>query len=131
MLNGVAGPQTRFPYSVAECGSATFWCGSVPYLLLTDPDPTPDSAPAPAIFVSDLQDGNKNIFWKFFHLLLSELYLHHFSRIKSHKEVTNSRNQDFLYYFCLMIEGSGAGSVPRTNGSGSAILLPYVTYEYI
>jgi hypothetical protein len=29
-----------------------------------------------------------------------------------------SRNQCFPYYFCLMIEGSGAGSVPRTNGPG-------------
>jgi hypothetical protein len=32
------------------CGSVTFWYG-------TDQDPTPD----PAIFVSDLQDGNKKI----------------------------------------------------------------------
>ncbi len=35
----------------------------------------------------------------------------------------NSRNEGFSYYFCLIIEGSGtgsrAGSVPRTNGSGS------------
>jgi hypothetical protein len=34
--------------------------------------------------------------------------LHHFSKIKSHKEFKNSRNQWFSYYFCLMIEGSGA-----------------------
>jgi hypothetical protein len=25
----------------------------------------------------------------------------------------------FSYFFCLMIEGSGSGSVPLTNGSGS------------
>ena len=35
----------------------------------------------------------------------------------------NSRNQGFSYYFCLMIEGPGAGvgsgSIPLTNGSGS------------
>ncbi len=31
------------------------------------------------------------------------LLLHHFSKIKSHKEVTNSRNQGFSYYFCLII----------------------------
>jgi hypothetical protein len=30
-----------------------------------------------------------------------------------------SRNQGFLYYFCLMIEGSGSGSIPLTNGSRS------------
>jgi hypothetical protein len=28
-----------------------------------------------------------------------------------------SKNQGFSYYFCLIIEGSGAG--PRTYGSGS------------
>jgi hypothetical protein len=31
----------------------------------------------------------------------------------------NSRKQGFSYYFRLMIEGSGSGSVPPTNGSGS------------
>ncbi len=32
----------------------------------------------------------------------------------------NGRNQDFSYFFCLMIEGSGseAGFVPLTSGSG-------------
>ncbi len=32
--------------------------------------------------------------------------------------VQNSRNQCFTNYFCLMIQGSGAGSVSLTNGSG-------------
>jgi hypothetical protein len=34
-----------------------------------------------------------------------KLHLHHFSKIKSHKEVTkqNSRNQGFSYYFSLML----------------------------
>jgi hypothetical protein len=31
----------------------------------------------------------------------------------------NIRNQDFSYYFCIMIEGSRAGSTPLTNRSGS------------
>jgi hypothetical protein len=37
------------------------------------------------------------------------------------KKSYNSKDQGFPYYFCLAIEGagSGAGSVPRTNGSGS------------
>jgi hypothetical protein len=35
------------------------------------------------------------------------------------KKSQNSRNQGFSYYFCLVIEGSGAGTVPLTNGSGS------------
>jgi hypothetical protein len=35
------------------------------------------------------------------------------------KKSQNSKNQDFSYYFCLMIEGSeaGFGSVPHTNRS--------------
>jgi hypothetical protein len=35
--------------------------GSIP--LITDPDPTLDPAPDPAIFVSFLQDGNKQVFF--------------------------------------------------------------------
>jgi hypothetical protein len=35
----------------------------------------------------------------------------------------NCRNQGLSYYLRLMIEGSGAGSVPRSNGSGFATLL--------
>jgi hypothetical protein len=47
--------------------------------------------------------------------------LHHFSKLKSQKDVRNSRYQGFSYYFSLMIEGSGVGSgcIPLTNGSGS------------
>jgi hypothetical protein len=38
--------------------------------------------------------------------------------VNSQKEVTKqSRNQGFCYYFCLMMEGSRAGSVLVTNGS--------------
>jgi hypothetical protein len=42
--------------------------------------------------------------------------LHHFSKIKSQEESQNGRNHGFSYYFCLMIEGSGVGSIPRTSG---------------
>ncbi len=82
-------------------------CGSVPLAtdpdsdpnLDLDPDPTPDSDPDPTlaqdpgIFVSDLQENviNKSKY---------------------------SRNLGFSYYFCLIIEGSGAGYVSHTNGSG-------------
>ena len=50
-----------------------------------------------------------------------QVHLHHFSNIKSPKEVTEQQESKFSYYFCLMIEvsGSGAGSIPLTNGSGS------------
>ncbi len=84
------------------CGSMTFWCGSGsadPCLWLMDPDP--DADPDPSIFIIDLQDANK-------------------------KKSQNIRNQGFSYWFCLMIEGSeagsragsGSGSIPLTNGSG-------------
>jgi hypothetical protein len=43
-----------------------------------------------------------------------------FSKIKNQKEVTKrSRNQGFSYFLCLVIEGSGSGSLPLTDGSGS------------
>jgi len=39
---------------------------------------------------------------------------------KSQKESQNSRIQDFSYYFYMMIEGSGSGSIPLlTSVSGS------------
>ncbi len=46
-----------------------------------------------------------------------KVHFHHFSKIKSQKELQNSRNQGFSYYFWMMIEGSG--SIPLTNGSRS------------
>jgi hypothetical protein len=48
-----------------------------------------------------------------------KVHLHHFSKIKSQKELKNSRNQGFSYYFYMMVEGSGFGSIPQTYGSGS------------
>jgi hypothetical protein len=50
-------------------------------------------------------------------------HLHHLSKIKSHKEVKKQYELRFLLLFCLVIEGSEAGSgsvsVSRTNESGS------------
>jgi hypothetical protein len=77
-----------------------------------------------AIFVIDHQVANKKqIFVKFFCLLLFEGKFTSFLKEQFKKESQNCRNQDFSYYFCLLIEGSGSGSiryrVPLTNGSGS------------
>jgi hypothetical protein len=49
----------------------------------------PDSDADPAIFVIDLQDANKKLKKKNFsaHYFL-KVHLHHFSKIKSQKEVT-------------------------------------------
>ncbi len=56
---------------------------------------------------------------KFFCLFLFEGTFISFFKDKNYKR---SRNQGFAYHFCLivMIEGSGSGSVPLTNGSGSS-----------
>ncbi len=79
-------------------------------------DPDPDSDPA--IFASDRKDGNEKIIKKkFLCLLLFKIHLHHFSKIE---EVTKrQKSRFFSYYFFLKIEGSGSGSIPLTNGSGS------------
>ncbi len=60
-----------------------------------------------------------NFFPSFSAFYFLKVHLHNFSKIKSHKEVKNSRNQGFSYNFCFMIEGSGSGAVPLTSGSGS------------
>jgi hypothetical protein len=56
--------------------------------------------PDPAIFVIDLQNANKKLIKKksiSAHYFL-KAYLHHFSKIKSHK-VVGCRNQGFLTIF--------------------------------
>ncbi len=73
------------------CGFVTFWYGSRsgsadPYHRLKDPDPDP------ALFVIDFQDANKNKLSFLAHYLL-KAHLHCSSKIKSYKEVTNSRSQ--------------------------------------
>ena len=52
-----------------------------------DSDPVPDAYPDPSI---DLQDANKKLMFKkkVFCILLFEGTLHHFSKLKSQKEVT-------------------------------------------
>ncbi len=107
------------------CGSMTIWGGSGsadPCLRLMDPDP--------AILVIDLQDANL-FFYTIFsaYYFWSYIYVHHLSKIKSQKEIQNSRNQGFSYYFCMMIEGPDPDPYlrlvdpdpgrPKTCGSGS------------
>jgi hypothetical protein len=49
--------------------------------MVSDPDPVP------AIFFIDLQDANKKLFFETVFKLIT-VHLHHFSKIKSQKEVT-------------------------------------------
>ncbi len=61
-----------------------------------------------------------NFFKKVFCLLLFEgIYI-----IFKDKKSQSSRNQSFSYYFCLVIEGSGSGSTPLSNGSASGLRRP-------
>jgi hypothetical protein len=70
------------------CGSMTFFMririrGSIPLTNGSGSDPDPD------IFVSDLQVVNKKlVFSKSFAYYFFKVQLHHFSKIKTHKEVT-------------------------------------------
>jgi hypothetical protein len=50
----------------------------------------PDADPDPAIFITDLQDANKELIKKisFSAYFFLKVDLHHFSKIKSQKEVT-------------------------------------------
>jgi hypothetical protein len=54
----------------------------------------------------------------FFALVLFKLHLHHFSKIKSHKEVTKQQESKCYRYllFCLMIEGSGSRRPKKHTG---------------
>ncbi len=67
--------------------------------------------------VTDLQDADKKLFFSAYYFL--KVHFHHISKIKVIKKSQKCRDQGFYYYVYLMIEGSGAGSVPLTNGSGS------------
>ncbi len=70
-----------------------------------------------------------------FYFLKGSLHLHNFSKIKSHKEVQNSRNQGFSYYFCLTIKWPGSGFVPLTNRSrrpkNLRLLVPQHCFEVL
>jgi hypothetical protein len=92
------------------------WIWTRGSMLLTN-DPNSDPDPDPAIFVTDLQDANKKLIClkKFFCFLLFECTLDKKSK-RSHK---TAGIKVFHTIFCFLIEGSGSGSTPLTNGSGS------------
>jgi hypothetical protein len=83
-------------------------------LMRIHADPDPDPKPwfqihdilgwiriqDPAIFVIDLQDASKKLIFNtiFSAYYFLKVHLHHFSKINSHKESQNRRNQGFSYY---------------------------------
>ncbi len=84
----------------------------------------PDSDPDPAIFVIDLQDANKNkLIYNFSVYYFFKVHVHNFKDKKSKRNHKTVGIKVFLrYYFCLMKEGSGSGSLKvlsnDTGGGG-------------
>ncbi len=74
--------------------SAILVLGSV-YLWLTDPDLATDHD---ALFVSDLQDAPKKVFFTFYFL---KIHLHHSSQKKSHKKITKQLKSRIFLQFLL------------------------------
>ncbi len=68
------------------------------------------------------KNSTKKNFSKFFVSYFLKVHFHHFPRMKVIKKSLNSRNQNFSYYFCFMIKGSG--SISLTNGSKCGLGMP-------
>jgi len=91
-----------------SCRSVTFWYGS----------------------------GSGSGSGSFFAYYFLKLHLHHFSKTKS-PESTKQQELRFFLLFCLIIERSGSGSVPRTNPDpdqdpgGLKIYGSYAASEYL
>ncbi len=80
-----------------------------PCLWLMDPDSDPDPAFSSLTFKTPTKNKFKK---KFFCLLLFQVtFSSFFKDKKSKKKSQNSMNHGFSCYFCLMIEGSGAGTL--------------------
>jgi hypothetical protein len=104
------------------CGSMTFWGGS---------EPGSGSWIRILLFSSltfKMPAKKTNFLTQIFAYYYLKLHLHHFSKIKSQKKSQNSRNLDFFYYFCMIIEGSESGSIPMTSLSGSGSRMPKNTW---
>jgi hypothetical protein len=58
----------------------------------------PDADPDPSIFIIDLQDANKKLILKksFSVCYFLKVLLHHFSRVKSQKDVTKKKKTKFF-----------------------------------
>jgi hypothetical protein len=96
-----------------------FWCGcgtADPYLWQID------LASDRAVFVSDLQDGNKKFFCLY---VFGATFLHHFSKIKSCKEETK-------YHNCnqgLFVKGTDPGIRIRTSDKQIRIRIVLLSSE--
>jgi hypothetical protein len=78
-------------------------------------------APDPTLFITDLQDAYFFWFFDFEGTYTVPVHVHHSSKKTVIKKSQNSRNQGFSSFFCLLMEGSGFGSVQiyKESGCGS------------
>ncbi len=102
----------------------TFWggSGSADPCLLTNGSGSGSGSWIRILLFSSLtfnMPAKNKFLTQFFLLLLFEGTFTSFFKDKKSKKSQNSWNQGFPYYFCMMIEGSGSGSIPLTSGSGS------------
>jgi hypothetical protein len=82
-----------------------YWSGSsVPYLWLTDPDANPGGLKPYGSYGIRIRMGIRNTC-----TFTSKVII---------KKLQKNRNQRFSYYFCLVTEGPGAGSLLVSYGSG-------------
>jgi hypothetical protein len=64
-----------------------------------DPDSNPDADPDPAFRQCSSRRQQRNFSPSFFAFYVLKVHLHHFSEIKSHKEVTQQLESMFLTVF--------------------------------
>ncbi len=93
----------------------TFWCGSGsgsgsadPCLWLMDPGIFCHWPSRRQPITNFFKSFSVYYFWRYIYIIFQRLKVK-----KKSQKWQNSRNQDFSYYFCLMIEGSGSGSRTR------------------
>ncbi len=112
------GQQREVFFSVPDPWHFWCWSGSAdPCLWLMDPDPP--------IFVIDFQDANKKLIFKkrFSAYYFLKVHIHHFSKIKSPKEVTKQyESRFFLTIFAWWQKDPGG---PKTCGSGTLVFSYY------
>jgi hypothetical protein len=84
-------------------------CGSIPLTNGSGLGSGSDRLRILLFSLTNFKMETKNYYFSFFCLYFSS-YIYIMFKEKSHKKSLNNGNQGFSYYFCLMTEGSKAGS---------------------
>jgi hypothetical protein len=108
--------------SLHQCSaSVTFWhgsgCGSSdPYLWLTDPDADPGLDSMRILLFSSVTFKTQKKY--FYACSFLKVHSHHCSKITSQKELIKQHKSRLSKFVCLLMEGTGSGSVQINCGSG-------------